>query len=141
MSSFVRGFCPMGCGETLFIGQGGYITCSVLHCPRPDAVADILGTRETGHLVEVTAAAYSILHPLRERLDNALLTCPLPAYLDAQSGPPGAPGSYRAQADGNGGWRWELIEAHPATQPAAAEPVDTPVDVAADVAAAAGGPG
>lgn len=39
----VKGRCP-ACGwETLFVGEGGYITCSRLECPRPDTVTELLG--------------------------------------------------------------------------------------------------
>lgn len=43
-SSFpkVRGKCPQGCGETLFLGSGGYVTCSLIGCPKPDSVSDML---------------------------------------------------------------------------------------------------
>lgn len=28
--------CPNGCGETLFVGNGGYVTCSWAECPNRD---------------------------------------------------------------------------------------------------------
>lgn len=38
----VSGRCP-ACNRTaLFLGDGGYVTCSHLDCPRPDAAADLL---------------------------------------------------------------------------------------------------
>jgi hypothetical protein len=40
--SKVAGQCPMGCGETLFLGESGHITCSVLDCPDPGAADDAL---------------------------------------------------------------------------------------------------
>ena len=39
---WIRGKCPMGCGETLFVGAGGHITCSWVDCPRPDAADALL---------------------------------------------------------------------------------------------------
>ena len=41
----VRGYCPLGCGATLFLAAGGCVTCSSLNCPRPDAglAADVVG--------------------------------------------------------------------------------------------------
>lgn len=42
MSERVVGRCPMGCGETLFLGSGGYVTCSWVECPQPDAASDLL---------------------------------------------------------------------------------------------------
>lgn len=38
----VEGYCPMGCGATLFVGDGGYITCSYVHCPKPEAAHNLL---------------------------------------------------------------------------------------------------
>ena len=38
----VAGRCPMGCGETLFVGNGGHITCSLIGCPKPVAVDALL---------------------------------------------------------------------------------------------------
>jgi len=38
----VKGRCPMGCGETLFLGAGGHVTCSFIDCPDPAAVDDWL---------------------------------------------------------------------------------------------------
>lgn len=39
----VAGRCP-ACGSngTLFLGSGGYVTCSVSYCPNPSAAADLL---------------------------------------------------------------------------------------------------
>lgn len=38
----VAGRCPMGCGETLFLGTGGHVTCSLVGCPDPCAADDLL---------------------------------------------------------------------------------------------------
>lgn len=43
--SDVAGYCPMGCGHTLFVGSGGHITCSWAHCPNPSAVDELLADR------------------------------------------------------------------------------------------------
>nr|WP_281364772.1 DUF6085 family protein [Streptomyces typhae] len=38
----VQGRCP-ACGAAgLFLGNGGYITCSVIDCPQPDAATEVL---------------------------------------------------------------------------------------------------
>lgn len=96
----------MGCGETLFVGAGGYITCSYIPCSKPDAVATILAERETEHIVQLKAHDFSILHPLRERLGDELLRCDLHAYLIGLDGPPRQPGRYRARLV-DGAWRFE----------------------------------
>lgn len=38
----VAGTCPMGCGETLFVGSGGHVTCSFQECPNPSAVTEMI---------------------------------------------------------------------------------------------------
>lgn len=105
----IQGNCPMGCGETLFIGSGGYITCSYIPCPRPDAVATILAERETEHIVNFGRTTFSLLHPLRERLDGELLDCALGRHITDLAGPPVCPGRYRAQLVDDR-WTWEEVE-------------------------------
>jgi hypothetical protein len=46
----VAGRCPRGCGETLFLGSGGYVTCSHLGCPDPEAATRLL--EQTNLLVD-----------------------------------------------------------------------------------------
>jgi len=91
----VVGYCPMGCGRTLFLGDGGYVTCSHVDCPRPDAVAALLKDQETEHIVVIEEHTFSIQHPLRERLDGELFVCGLHAWISALSGPPKKSGRYR----------------------------------------------
>jgi hypothetical protein len=43
----VSGYCPACNGASLFLGAGGYVTCSRLDCPRPEAAADVLTRRTT----------------------------------------------------------------------------------------------
>jgi len=38
----VRGRCPACRGESLFVGEGGYVTCSRIDCPEPDAASTLL---------------------------------------------------------------------------------------------------
>lgn len=44
----IAGRCP-ACGSdgTLFLGSGGYVTCSVGDCPNPGAAYDLLAGEET----------------------------------------------------------------------------------------------
>lgn len=108
----VKGYCPMGCGETLFLGDGGHVTCSLLGCPRPSAVDEILCEREGEHVVEILPRTFNVLHPLRERIDGALLDCELGAWLKSQHGPPVKPGRYRVTAqDGDpvAPWAFEKL--------------------------------
>jgi len=105
----VRGFCPMGCGETLFLGSGGYVTCSLIGCPRPDAVSTLLDDRETDHVVHLKERTFTVRHPLRERLNDALMRCDLDTYLIALNGPPGLPARYRVGWKGER-WTWQRID-------------------------------
>lgn len=93
--SAVAGYCPMGCGSTLFLGAGGYVTCSDLECPRPDAATTILDDAEHEHIVEIGPRTFTVRHPLRERLDDQLMDCALHDWLRARSGQPAQPGRYR----------------------------------------------
>ena len=104
----VTGYCPMGCGQTLFVGSGGYVTCSWVDCPRPDAVAELLSERETEHIVVLEEGTFSIQHPLRERLDGDLFTCSLHEWLSEQDGPPEEPGRYRVR-EPYGDSLWERL--------------------------------
>lgn len=103
----VSGYCP-ACGTaSLFLGDGGYVTCSWIDCLNPDAAATILDDgREVEHIVTLTARTFSVLHPLRERIGGALLDCPLGEHLASLSRPPAPPGRYRATSVGDG-WHWE----------------------------------
>lgn len=105
----VPGYCPMGCGETLFAGAGGYITCNYLDCPRPDAVSVLLADPETEHIVVVEPDTFSVQHPLRERLNGDLFTCGLHAWLTDQDGPPRKPGRYRVKWRGVGAGGWAEV--------------------------------
>ena len=104
----VTGSCPMGCGHTLFLADGGFITCSYVHCPRPDAVADLLADTETEHIVEFRPDTFTVRHPLRERLDDALMDCQLHNHIQGLDGPPAQPGRYRARHNGLR-WTWERL--------------------------------
>lgn len=106
----VAGLCPMGCGPTLVAGDGGAITCSLVGCPRPTAVAELLEDGETEHLVRLDEDDFVVRHPLRERLDNALMTCDLFAQIAALAGPPRQPGTYRVEMRPGTPWAWTAVD-------------------------------
>ena len=114
----VQGYCPMGCGRTLFLGAGGHVTCRRYGCPNPVAVDDILAWPEHEHIVTFTEEDFTILHPLRERLNHALVNCELHRFCRMGSGPPVAPGTYRARGDGAGSWAWEAAPESAQNHPA-----------------------
>jgi hypothetical protein len=105
----VAGFCPMGCGETLILGEGRAVVCCARGCPRPFAVAEILADPETHHLVTIEEDGWSAKHPLRERLDDALLSCGISdAFL---RGVRSVPGRYRVHCPPGDPpmWVWEPL--------------------------------
>lgn len=111
----IQGRCPMGCGDTLFVGSGGYITCSLDKCPNPTAVADLLLDHCTPHHVVVLGEySFDIKHPLRERLNDDLFECQLHKQLDAMTGPPMKPGRY--EVGGDGAYWWRELPAVPAVR-------------------------
>jgi len=99
----------MGCGETLFLSVDGYVMCSLVSCPLPEAVSTLLEDRETDHIVWLAGDSYTIRHPLQERLGDALLSCDLDGYLFGLDGPPTSPGCYRVELK-LGEWAWHLID-------------------------------
>lgn len=104
----VKGFCPMGCGSTLFVASGGYVTCSFIHCPNPTAVSDLLADREVEHVVQFDEDDFTVRHPLRERLGDALMDCELHHFIAELDGPPVALGRYRASFSNR--WHWTKID-------------------------------
>lgn len=85
----------MGCGETLFLGEGGYVTCSLVGCPRPTAASEILEDGETEHVVQIEGVNWHLRHPLKERLDDAMFTCKVAHSIAVRGGPSVEPGRYR----------------------------------------------
>lgn len=108
----VAGHCPMGCGQTLFLGEGGHVTCASLPCPNPCLVDDLLADPETEHVIKFSDETFAILHPLRERAEE-LFACPLHEHVIGLSGPPVEPGRYRAYVTGTGVWHWDKIVGDP----------------------------
>jgi len=49
----ITGYCPSCGGDSLFLADGGHITCSRLDCREPDAADRILGDRETQHIYQL----------------------------------------------------------------------------------------
>jgi hypothetical protein len=91
----IKGYCPMGCGETLFRSDTGYITCSYEDCIDPSAVSKILKDIEVQHIVNLEETAFSIKHPLCERVEDDLFRCDIFRLIGQLDSPPGEPGKYR----------------------------------------------
>lgn len=74
----VQGRCPRGCGATLFLGAGGYVTCSWQHCPEPDAASKLLRGGELGLF-----GTNALLAELRDRGDLSLAIASLGTFTDS----------------------------------------------------------
>lgn len=95
----VRGRCPACGNRSLFVGAGGWLTCSIDRCPNPTAIADILELVCLHHTVELRPSDFSIEHPMIEKLNGSLHACPLDRYLHGLSGPPRQLGRYHVLGD------------------------------------------
>ncbi|WP_308169542.1 DUF6085 family protein [Acrocarpospora catenulata] len=92
-------------------------TCSFIHCPRPDAVSTLLEDREVEHIVQFGAETFTVRHPLRERLDDALMECALHDHIANLDGPPVKPGQHgrvATESAGPGRRCREVLEAQAA---------------------------
>lgn len=105
----LEGFCPT-CGMRTLCMENALplnrIICTSGACPDPHSAQRILQDAQTDHLVDFGGAGFTIRHPLRERLDDALMDCELHLALMGMPGPPeGRPGKFRVfMEDG----RWEM---------------------------------
>lgn len=113
----VYGWCPMGCGETLFLAAQGVVECVKVDCPDSLAVTALLADREMEHVVTFQGDGWQAKHPIRERIADELLSCPIgdAVKIMIQHGVDGLPedlvhhGIYRVYRSpiGPGGWAWE----------------------------------
>jgi hypothetical protein len=101
----VAGRCPAGCGETLFLADGGHIVCSFVGCSSPCAVDELLADPHSHeHIVTFDDNGFAIQHPLIERGAD-LVECGLHQHIRLLDGPPVRPGKYFARHDGQQ-WAW-----------------------------------
>ena len=113
----VQGRCP-GCGHDgqLFLGSGGYVTCSIAECPNPGAASDLLAMRvqpdrlRKFHTARVGAERWSLAHPL----DCDLATCKYDQVAQLWDVRPRALGTYAWHGLDEDPCRWEEIELHKA---------------------------
>jgi phenylpyruvate tautomerase PptA (4-oxalocrotonate tautomerase family) len=112
----VFGFCPMGCGRTLYLDHVGRIMCDNADCPEASSVSVLLAEIETEHIVTLREKDFTVRHPLRERLNGELEKCDLHMHCVALDPSEVVPGTYRVTYDGidqdsaslhDTGWYWE----------------------------------
>ena len=100
----------MGCGQALALTVAGRVICEDDGCPNPDAAAMVLDDGETAHIAVFAGDGYTIRHPLKERIGDALMRCGLHEFL-RDSGTRVASGRYRVRESGGSasGWQREKI--------------------------------
>ncbi len=94
--------CPMCRERKLHLMPTGLIRCLNRACPRPSAAQEILDGDVGADIVQIDVFSFSMIHPLRERLDGGLFGCPVARHLEALNSPPAAPGRYRAKIGDDG---------------------------------------
>lgn len=106
----VKGYCPACGNQTLRVLEDESdptpVVCVGENCPDMGAVHRILQDAQTDHVVHFSGSGFTIRHPLRERIDDALMDCELHLALMGMPGPPdGRPGRFRMfWKDG----RWDM---------------------------------
>jgi len=104
----VVGYCPNGCGETLYLADGGQIMCSTNKCPDPLAVSKLLIGDQKDHIVTLSDSGFTVQHPLRERVDGKLHECNL--YRDlSNAGQPDLPNGRYAVTKTKRGWTFNAL--------------------------------
>lgn len=89
----VAGYCPMGCGEKLVLGEDDAIVCVGNGCPDPYRLRDILADDRVDHLLFHHGDTFTLKHPLRERPEE-MMTCALFDRIKQVDEPPHRPGIY-----------------------------------------------
>lgn len=103
---FMQGiFCP-ACGQDqLRRKSNGTLRCTVPDCTDPDAAQKILADPEIHHIVRFDEHGYfNVQHPLRERIDGALLDCKIYDVVRSECEGVGCPGE--------GPWRIRPVSEH-----------------------------
>lgn len=108
-SVHVEGYCPECGSDSLEVDLPGFdlvsspVHCMAPGCPRPDAAHIILQDAQTEHVVTFTGDGFTLRHPVRERINDDLLRCPVHRWISDHD--PGlSPGRYRVIVDGPGSW-------------------------------------
>jgi hypothetical protein len=85
---------PM-CGGPLHLLEDGSIECLADDCPNDTAVTDLLSDPEREHIVRIEEDRFHVKHPLRERINDGMLSCTIHTQLSDMDAPPTASGVYR----------------------------------------------
>lgn len=124
----VRGRCPECFGSSLFLGEGGYVTCSRLECTDPTRADSLLnqGAFSAGESA-LRAAAQELVYGENfgqhvgdckiDHVRDAECTCYLAPLKAALDGAPWEPSEEQVERAAEAGWRaidtdddWALIE-------------------------------
>jgi hypothetical protein len=117
----VKGRCPACNGSSLFLGSGGYVTCSRLDCPDPTAADEQLHTHPAAEdaLEELRRLLRGATYH-RERAEARLdrVTAVYEQWVKAGPPPLGTPIARW--------WDRRLVELHNAIHPPAEQPANNP---------------
>ena len=95
----IHGYCPNGCGPTLFAyftngvgnvvcggpgSEASTVALGTTPCPNPGTMAEVMADAETEHVVYLAEDSFTIRHPLREHA-HGFERCPLHAYVMEES--------------------------------------------------------
>lgn len=105
----VAGFCPMGCGRTLYRSPTEQIVCANEDCSNRDSVSTLLAADSRFHQVLIHEGGFKIVCPLGERLSD--VRCSFHIWMQSLDGPPKPDGSYLVRRGPNG-WIWQAVSGH-----------------------------
>jgi len=112
----VDGICP-ACGKQ-YLGiavwhrseEASRVHCWNILCPDPKAVWKILNRPDTDHVAWFGQHGWTLQHPLKERVDDKLASCPATAWMQRHiPAEADRPGLYRMTEDGDG-WCFAPLE-------------------------------
>lgn len=74
--------CPSCAHHSMIVNRDRHLECANVHCERPTAAQEVLSEPMTNrHVMVLNHDGPSVKHPIIERLDDALLHCPLADFL------------------------------------------------------------
>src|ERR1017187_5858481 len=106
MMTHIDGYCPSCGSRQLVASDDGQILCKQEGCALPSAASQILNQGgETGHILESRDDGWTLMHPLRERLEGGLFRWAVADTVNA-IGPPAMLGYYRILAAAGTAWEY-----------------------------------
>lgn len=89
------------CGHTIYLTLDGQLVCGNGSCPDRLAAHKLLHEPERDHVATVEDGRFNLKHPLRERINDDLLSCSIHARLSKLRALPSTSGAYRITEHGD----------------------------------------